>query len=987
MKRKCVLFFFLFCLNCCFAQEPFFRHFGVEQGLPSSEVYDILQDRNGFIWIATDRGVSKYDGYSFRNFSSSDGLTDNTVFILTEDTSGRIWCGTLNSKLCYFTSDRIFPYAHNSILENQSQSNYIMQSMNITSSGDVLVGYQRNGCLQINSTGEFFNFASSKKNKSHVYEAYASDNYFIFGSTVNSALLNADKNQLLYVEVNGQQLQIVFHEDHLGYYVTGLRKKDKTLLIAAGNTIVEIFPGGGHRIHKFDAQILRMNEDDAANSWISLNGKGVRQYMNGADLSGTNFTTFLPNETVTDVMQDNESGYWLSTLGHGVFYLVSARVHCLFPMVGTGEASVSAIASKPNGEILLGTSNGYLHTCTQGQIRSAANCNSTSENSDFIQDIYVSPEENDVWICTNKAVLQTSSGGNTTCFIVGGFARAIGGDAFGGCWIGGTNRLMHFRKNEQEPDQNLTPDCRIEEVFWDSITDKLLVGRSDGLYWLDGNELERFGLSGGELTSRVSAIRRVSNSRLVVGTIGSGICVIDNDRQSMINTKQGLCSSIINDIDVDKNGDVWAATNAGVAQIHWTMDTVTVHCFSIFHGLPTNEIRKILCNNDTIWIGTNSGAAWFIPGELEHTSVAPPIFIQEILVNGEPIDSVAGGDFPYDQNDVRFSFLGISFRNGGNTTYRYRLAGNENDWTYTSNRSVEYASLPPGDYRFEVMAKNGDGTWSNSAAAFGFVIRQPIWYTWWFWTILVVLFTGTVWWNVRKWLNNIRKNALQKRLMGEYQHQALAAQMNPHFIFNSLSSMQAFVLGDEKENALRYIDRFSFLMRKSLEYSMLKFVTLEKEIELLRAYLDIEAMRFGDKLAYTITCDDSLEAVRNEVPTMLVQPFAENAVRHGLLHRDESGGKISIDFTWKDNAIWCCVEDNGVGRKRSAEINRSRKRHISFGSSITEERLHLLCDVTGQLYSITYTDKTSEDGSSAGTIVYFMLPSRKWKQHVEGSAH
>ncbi len=985
MKRKFALFFFLLCMNYCFAQDPYFRHFGVEQGLPSSEVYDILQDRNGFIWIATDRGVSKYDGYSFHNFSSSDGLTDNTVFMLTEDTSGNIWCATMNSKLCYFSGEKIIPYEHNTILQNQSQSNRLIQSLDVTAAGDISIGYQMYGCLRIDHDGKILSFNNARKD-TVLNEVHASENHFAFGSLINRQLLNKKTQQWLYVEMNGKILQISLPNDQSSYYITGMRKKDGTLLIGKDKTLIEISPDLSYRLHTFESRILRINEDNLGNSWISHSGKGVRQYAPGADLSGTNYSAFLPDETVIDVMQDNEGGYWMSTLGHGIFYLVSPRVHCLLPINNKGTTSVTAIASKPNGAILLGTSNGFLYSCTAGKITSTFNCNSTSDNSGFIQDIYVSPGEGDIWICTNRDELYIAPGGHVNR-INGGYARTICGDTSGGSWMGGTNWLMHYSPGKLQVIQKIPLNCRIDELFRDTVTGKLLVGNTDGLYWLNGNKLEQYLIPGEELNARVSAIKRTTKNTLVIGTIGKGICIIKNDQRVMIDTKQGLCSPIVNDLDIDKNGDIWAATNAGIAQLHWVKDTFIINCFSIYHGLPTNEIRKVLCKNDTIWIGTTSGAAWFIPHELEHTIIAPPIFIQEILVNGEKINPTVAGDFSYAEKQIRISFLGISYRNGGNTTYRYRLAGIKNDWTYTSNRSVEYASLPPGNYSFEVMARNGDGTWSNTAASFGFAIHQPYWYTWWFWTTVTLLFAGAGWWGIQRWLRNAGKDALQKRLLGEYQHQALAAQMNPHFIFNSLSSMQAFVLGDEKENALRYIDRFSFLMRKSLEHSMLKFVPLENEIELLRAYLDLEAIRFGEKLSFTIVCESFLETGNLEVPTMVIQPFVENSVRHGLLHREEAGGKIMVSFTQKDNSILCCVEDNGVGRKRSMEINRTRRKHISFGSSITEERLRLLCDVTGQPYSITYTDKTDKDGHSAGTFVCFILPSRKREQHVESAPH
>lgn len=978
MKKISALFFFLFCVGSSFAQQPYFRHFGVEQGLPSSEVYDVLQDHNGFIWIATDRGVSKYDGYSFRNYSTADGLTDNTVFLLTEDPSGKIWCATMNSKLCYFSGEKIIPYQYNSILQSQAQHNSLIQSLNVTAAGDVMIGYQADGCRIISATGKVTTFNTALLN-TIINEVIVSGPHFIFGSLAIRQLMLKNAKQTLRLDNNGKTKNIDIPEASAGYFITGLRKKDGTILIAAVDALVEISPDLSYRVHKFDSRILRLNEDADGNSWVSLYDQGVRRYAPKADLSGNNYQVFLADETVIDVMQDKEGGYWMTTLAHGVFYLVSPAVHCLLLPGSTGESPVTAIASRPNGEILLGTSGGWMYSCTTGKITGKLNCNKSTDATDFIQDIYIPPGNNGTWVCTNKGEWHFAADGRQQ-FVMGGFARTISGDTANGCWMGGTNWLMHFNTGGL-PDYKMDVGCRVDELFLDNTSGKLLAGRTDGLYWFNKDTFELYPIPGGTLTARVSAIKRINKNVLVIGTIGAGICIIQNDRQIMIDTKKGLSSSIVNDMDIDKNGDVWIATNAGVDQVHWTRDTFSIQSFSIYHGLPTNEIRKILCRNDTVWIGTTSGAAWFIPAELKHASVAPPISIQEILVNGEKTDPSITRDLFYNQNQVRFSFLGISYRNGGNTTYRYRLAGLESDWTYTYNRSVEYASLPPGNYRFEIMAKNGDGTWSNTAATFGFTIRQPYWYTWWFWTALVLLLAGIVALIVRRWLSSIRKEALQKRLLGEYQHQALASQMNPHFIFNSLSSMQAFVLSDEKENALRYIDRFSFLMRKSLEHSMLKFVPLEKEIELLRAYLDLEAMRFGDKLNYTITCAPALLEKNLEVPTMLVQPFAENAVRHGLLHREEPGGKITIDFTCENDAVWCCVEDNGVGRKRSGEINHTRKKHLSFGSSITEERLRLLCDVTGQPYSITYTDKITGDGRPAGTIVYFLLPHKR-EQHA-----
>lgn len=964
-------------MKTCFCQEPYFRHFGVEQGLPSSQTYDVLQDRLGYIWISTDRGVSRYDSYSFRNFSSADGLTDNTVFFLEEDTAGNIWCATLNNQLCYFQGEKILPYAYNAVLQQASPQTKIIQSLDVTSRGDVVIGRQEAGCVIIDSSGKLLGLGNPLAD-SKVYEVFASDQYFIFGSiAVNNYQYSS---QTFSIVVNGgAPVQVQMFLSNSPNYTTALRKANGTILVSTANLLLEVAPDGSYRLHEMEARIIRMAEDKAGNTWVSLYGQGVRRYAPGADLAGTGYRNFLIKETVTDILQDNEGSYWMTTLDHGVYYLASTSVHCLFEANSLRGISVTALTADVNGKMLVGTSGGWI-IYDAGHSNREINCNVSPYETSIVQDICVVPGRKETWFCTSGRLMYIDSGLILSDVRENGMSR-ICTDGKDGYWMGGFNGMGHINRDSGGFDQRLRVNCWVQELYYDSVSEKVLVGGLDGLYWLNGDSLERYKIGDKYITSRVNAVRR-SGDMLVVGTIGAGVCLIGDDTIITISTPEGLCSPMVNDLDVDRHGNIWAGTNAGVAQITNAGTARTVNCFSTYHGLPTNEVSRVFCNNDTVWIGTTAGAAWFVPGEIEHSPVAPPIYIQEVLINGQQVPSDSTQTFSHNENQVRFSFLGISYRNNGNTTYRYRLVGLEKDWTTTNNRSVEYASLPPGNYIFEVIASNGDATSSYKPALFGFSISKPFWMRWWFWMLLTVLLVTAAWWTINQRLLNIRNTVRQKGILAEYQHQALASQMNPHFIFNSLSSMQAFILGDEKENALRYIDRFSFLMRKSLEHSMLKFVPLEKEIELLRAYLDIEAMRFGDKLAYNITCAPSIDARHIHIPTMLIQPFAENAIRHGLMHREETGGQISISFSLQENNLWCCVEDNGVGRERSAEINRTRRKHISFGSSITEERLRLLCEVTGQLYSITYTDKTDERNHASGTTVHFIVPSRKTEPHV-----
>lgn len=955
------------------------RHFGVEDGLPSSEAYDVMQDHNGFIWISTDRGLSRYDSYSFRNFSSADGLTDNTVFSAQEDAEGNIWCSTLHGGLCYYNGDTILPYRYNNVLRDSLGEIIIMQTFAIGKNQEMFVGRHVAGCRRIDANGKSSDPGFTHDSVAVVYTVLQVNGSVVIGST-DRARLDANPPALVSLEVNGKIIRVEAHPAAISHFTYGLDCRNGVFLFSIENMLMEIFPDGSSREHTLGGRITKLVQDDAGNVWIGMLNGGVRKYGDGADFSSDDYEVFLPNETVTDVIQDRESAYWFSTLDHGVFYMTSTAVHWLPLASGENGVSVTAMAATASGKMLLGTSAGEIYTAGYNSARLCVDWAKENKRIDFVCDMYAMSDGSGTWVGTGRSLLFLENDSVVVQVAREGYARSMSGDGAGGCWISVMNGFRHFPRVSGGRDQEIDFGGWAQDLYWDTMSHTLLVGDVNGLFRFNNNQMEPYPVINGALKVRVNAVAR-SGDKIVAGTLGEGVCVIEGGMRTTISTQQGLCSPLVNDIDVDRNGNIWAATNSGLAQIIFTGDTFTVNNYTIFHGLPTNEINRVLCYDDVVWVGTSIGAAWFSPAQLQQQRVAPPIYIEHVSVNGIPRGRDTSWSFAYNENHALFSFLGISYRNAGNTLYRYRLIGFDSAWTTTDNRSVEFASLPPGDYRFEVMARNDDGTWSVAPDSFTFVIAPPFWMRWWFWLISATLLIGITAFFINRRLHNIRYREQQKRILAEYQHQALAAQMNPHFIFNSLTSMQAFILGDEKENALRYVDRFSFLMRKSMEHSVVKFVSLEKEAELLRAYFDLESMRFGDKLTCSIVIDETVDAGALEVPAMMVQPFAENAIRHGVVHREEPGGYVNVTFSWKNDALWCRVDDNGVGRQRSAEINKNRRKHISFGSSITEERLRVLCETMKQEYHLTYTDKLNDDGTPAGTTIYFLLPSRKTRTH------
>lgn len=225
----------------------------------------------------------------------------------------------------------------------------------------------------------------------------------------------------------------------------------------------------------------------------------------------------------------------------------------------------------------------------------------------------------------------------------------------------------------------------------------------------------------------------------------------------------------------------------------------------------------------------------------------------------------------------------------------------------------------------------------------------------------------------KKHQTDIERFRVDKELQRS-QLQALKVQMNPHFMFNALNCIQEFILMNEKTQAMRYLGKFSDLMRMTLDMSEEENVRLSDEIKCLRVYLDLEALRFGEDLKIDMRIDERLKPHHIYVPSMLIQPYVENALKHGLLHK-KGEKQLDIGFRLEEEkkVLFCTVNDNGIGRERSGQIE-SYRTHKSFATSATKRRLELLNADRDTAISVQYTDKMNEMGESIGTTVVLAVP-------------
>jgi two-component sensor histidine kinase len=354
---------------------------------------------------------------------------------------------------------------------------------------------------------------------------------------------------------------------------------------------------------------------------------------------------------------------------------------------------------------------------------------------------------------------------------------------------------------------------------------------------------------------------------------------------------------------------------------------------------------------------------------------------ETVIVDGSPLPASGALVFAHDTKRIEFDYTAIGYRRAGDIEFRSYLEGFDEQWSERgTRRTVSYTSLPPGDYVMRIGARYHDAAWPDSSASLAFTIPPAFLDRWSVRLILAASLAGAAFGFVKRRECRIRAVAERERevrtRISELESRALRSQINPHFMFNSLNGIREAVLGGRTKVASDYLDKFSLLMRNILEHSDRATVSLEREIETIRLYVELEQLRFEEPFRFTIEVTESLDAASVAIPPMLIQPVVENAIWHGL--GTKRGDKLlSISFSGDERRITCRVEDNGVGRSaavvRKARMPGDRR---ARGMQITRDLLEALRASTGDGAGIDVVDLFNADGSAAGTRVTLTIPTQ-----------
>ena len=466
-----------------------------------------------------------------------------------------------------------------------------------------------------------------------------------------------------------------------------------------------------------------------------------------------------------------------------------------------------------------------------------------------------------------------------------------------------------------------------------------------------------------------------------------------------ISKKNNLLGTSIRWLNCTEDNYLIAGTNSGINIIDlnklYQKGEISLKKIDHNHGFKDYSGETSFIHDKNIWIGTHN---YLIKGsvpELLSSKEGEFIFyLKSIQVNNNPLnelnDSLINNytktykyplTFPSHKNSIAFSFDAIQFTDYDNIKYSYILEGLSREWSeLTKEHHAAFQNLKPGTYRFRVRAVNTHSFNNTQELIVNFTIKTPFWANWWFYVPATIFILFLIWLIVFLRTKQIKKRernlAEISERIAEFEMKALRAQMNPHFIFNAINSIQNYMLDNDIDSALGYLSDFAKLIRITLDNVVKKKVTLDEELNYLRYYLNLEKMRFDKYFDVDIILPDEFEQRKIEIPPMIIQPFVENAIKHGFVYKKDNA-KLKLQFKiTDDNILQCIIEDNGIGRQKSRELNRNKHQSKqSKGTFITNERLMLLNNTQPRKgYKVNTVDLYDNYNLPCGTRVEITVP-------------
>ncbi len=951
------------------AQEPVVFQFTEKDGLPDIEFYNGIEDSKGFIWLAADKGFYRFDGKEFKNYSNEEkrGLS---VFEPFEDKIGRIWSVNISGQIFYVENDKLITFIDLGKQFNGELVKYIVRD------SDVLV-FSMSKILSVNlNSKKITTLADSLKS---IGTPFRKDNKIII--CIGNQIFSIEENNLVKNEVLEEHRNLVNNETQSVFFQfqnnlfllrQSLVKDKQQVLYLKTKKFEEIQIPLELKNKRLSSFFEKENE-----IWFCTND-GI--YVYGFEERKFKFKTkLLEGIFATKMIVDKDENYWFTSLKSGVYVIPNINISQQEFTLEYG--GISCIDRIDENSFLFGTSNGKAGIYDIKN-KSVEDIKLTSKNkvtsvmfNSFSNEIYISQEDySSIYINKKCTIIKTFINAKKLSFInANTFIYAAYNGAF----------LVNNLKSQPEILGNKSTYKRTYTSHFSFKYQETYIGYVDDLVVYDKNLKPKTIKFKGKSIFAIS-LTETKDGIVWVSTFKDGIFGIVNDKVLFnLNESNGLISNQTGIIKADEN-NVWIATDKGIQL--YDSKTKLFKTLTKTDGISSYNITGIEVFNEEVVFSSNKGFLFLKKEKVFKKPQIASIYFTSVEVNEELEKLKSNYEWDYDRNSVKFNFNTNGFKSNEKYQYKYRLVGLNDKWI-TLDKGVDfvkYNSLPTGNYTFQITYLQDNDV--NYVQQIQFEINSPFWQKWWFYLIIIGLIAGlaVVYFNLKlQSLKKKQEEELQKELISKKlvfsQLEALRSQMNPHFIFNALNSIQEYIVFNNKELASSYLVKFSRLIRIYLEHSQQNEIVLKEEISALKIYLELEKIRFEDVLDYELNIDKNLSLEQIKIPSLFIQPYVENAIKHGLLHKLEDRNlKVSFEEEKSNNYLVCIIEDNGIGRQASAEINKYKtNQHQSFATSANEKRLELINLDRVQKIVVEIVDLFSNENEAKGTKVIIKIPLNK----------
>gem|GEM_PF-3413438 len=863
--------------------EPITYNITTEQGLPSLETYSVNQDSKGFVWITTDAGVCRYDGDRIEVFTTDDGLTDNVVFDSYEDYKGRIWFLTHNSLLCYYENGKIHKYKYNHKIKEIVKENIPLKQLLIDSNDNIYYSLKYVGMIKIDRYGNFFELhkadqsyftklvgidklLSFKLLKAKVH--YKNGTYLLESFLFNGKTPKGKENSISYSFQYSLPRSIFNLNNNYAHFENCIYNIEKNQIIFRCDDLISF------KVIDSVFWICTLKGLIKA----ELDSKGMLIQRN----------CYFPNLQFSSINK-LDNCFIMTTIDNGVLFCEDFDFQKSNSALGLIDGSILSIAELRNQLII--SNSLYVQNLNTGKTTNLGIDKRTSKRILVRNDTLLLFSSNingyQNYRTSNDLKMKFREFGYSADFkLYDSVLYSVSDGIYEYNFKNNSKKLLYSAWH--------SPDNRQHRYLKACVKlpdGKLLVGDSNGLFELVNDKLISIDIDG--LSLKITSLNYSESVGLVIGTSDNGVYIVKSDELIHINSANGLLSNKINTVTIDKN-IIYVGTNKGLNVLNvkkGKIESLSYSCYKLFKNF---DVNGIYIWNDWIYLGYSNGLVKLKKSKLLElkNAVKASVKLNEVEIDGEKRGEVSVIDFPYSANLLKIDFSVFQYSNWTGKKYQYRI--NENGEWIDIESPVISMYRPTGVLNFEVRYLNEDFSWSVPQKLCKVNVILPFWKSWYFLSIIVFFIFLSLFLMYERRQRKLHERLIYDNQLLSLEQQMQNARMNPHFIFNVLNSIHSYVLKEETAKADVYLMKFSKLMREILFSTKEGKIAVQHETSILTKYLELEQLRFNQSFDFEVIFRE--EMLGSMIPSMMIQPFVENAVLYSIQLENEPKMKITVHF-------------------------------------------------------------------------------------------